>query len=195
MEQARFRRGAVLSARWSSEVAMTSPDPVSDPGAYQRLLLGLLGYEDPADVQVGTPRALREIVTQAGPDLRIRPAPGEWSVVELVGHICDGELVSSGRYRWILAHDAPALPGYDQDRWVERLRHRDADVEPLLVFFEALRTANLDLWRRTPTDERARYGVHAERGQESFELTFRLIAGHDRFHLTQARRTLAQIRS
>lgn len=34
----------------------------------------------------------------------------------------------------------------------------------------------------------------AERGPESYELTFRLIAGHDRFHLAQAERTLATIR-
>jgi hypothetical protein len=35
--------------------------------------------------------------------------------------------------------------------------------------------------------------VHAERGPESYELTFRLIAGHDRFHLAQARRALAAV--
>jgi hypothetical protein len=33
-------------------------------------------------------------------------------------------------------------------------------------------------------------GLHAERGPESYELTFRLLAGHDRFHLGQARRAL-----
>ena len=43
-------------------------------------------------------------------------------------------------------------------------------------------------------EDRARYGVHAERGPESYELTFRLIAGHDRFHLAQAGRTLAALR-
>jgi hypothetical protein len=33
-------------------------------------------------------------------------------------------------------------------------------------------------------------GIHEERGPESFDLTFRLIAGHDRNHLRQARRIL-----
>jgi hypothetical protein len=32
--------------------------------------------------------------------------------------------------------------------------------------------------------------MHAERGPESFDLAFRMIAGHDRFHLAQARRAL-----
>lgn len=187
--------GAVPSEPRRYERTMTSPDPVSDAAAYQRLLLGLLGDADPATVQAGTPEALHTLVEEAGTDLRTRPAAAEWSVVELIGHITDAELVSSGRYRWILAHDTPAIPGYDQDRWTERLRHGEADAGSLVALFDALRAANLDLWRRTPVGERSRYGVHAERGPESYELTFRLIAGHDRFHLAQARRTLEQVRS
>ncbi len=171
---------------------MASPDPVDDPQAYQRLLLGLLGYDDPAAVQEGTQSELRGLLDEAGANLRTRPEPTEWSILEIVGHITDAELVSSGRYRWILAHDTPTIQSYDQDLWVDRL-HRDAEPESLLAVFGALRTENLALWRRTPTPERSRYGVHDERGPESYELTFRLLAGHDRFHLTQARRTLAQI--
>jgi hypothetical protein len=172
-----------------------SPDPVTDPAAYQRQLLDLLGADDPAAVQAETPGRLRTLVADAGPDLRTSPSPGEWSVIELIGHVVDAELVSSGRYRWILAHDTPAIPGYDQDLWAQRLRHRDADPQSLLALFEALRRANLELWERTPVDERARYGVHAERGPERYELTFRLIAGHDRFHVAQAERTLTALRA
>ena len=97
--------------------------------------------------------------------------------------------MSSARYRWILAHDEPPLVGYDQEKWVERL-HNDDDPEELLALFEALRRANLALWSRSSPAERARVGIHEERGPESYELTFRLIAGHDRNHLEQARRAL-----
>jgi hypothetical protein len=106
----------------------------------------------------------------------------------------DAEIVSSGRYRFILAQDEPPLPGYDQDRWVDRLRHNDDDAADLVAQFTALRAANLALWQRTPAGERRRVGLHAERGPESYDLTFRLIAGHDRFHLNQARRTLEILR-
>ncbi len=114
-------------------------------------------------------------------------------MLECVGHIVDGELVSAGRYRWILAHDEPPLVGYDQDLWVDRLRHIDDDVDVLLSMFEALRRANLALWARTPVEARGRIGMHSERGPESYELTFRLIAGHDRNHLAQARRALEMV--
>lgn len=171
-----------------------SPDPVSAPDEYRRSLLGLLAEDDPAEVQAATPALVRALVADAGDQLRQRPEPGEWSVLECIGHIVDAEVATSGRYRWILAHDEPPLVGYDQDLWVERLRHNEDDVEELLSLFEGLRRANVSLWNRTPAKDRARVGIHAERGPESYELTFRLIAGHDRNHLAQARRTLDAVR-
>ena len=163
--------------------------------AYQEHLLGLLGTDDPAEVQGGTPPVLRSLVREAGADLRTRPEPGEWSVLECIGHIVDAEVVSSGRYRFILAHDRPDLPGYDQDAWADALQHNGEDPDELLAPFEALRAANIALWRRSSAAERARVGMHRERGPESFDLTFRMIAGHDQFHLTQARETLASLRT
>lgn len=169
---------------------MSVIDPVSQPEEYQRLLLSLLGEEDPARAQLGTGPAMRLLVAEAGEKLRTRPEPKEWSVLECIAHVSDAEIVYSGRYRWILAHDEPPLIGYDQDLWVDRLRHNDADPEELLSVFHALRAANLALWARTSEAERERVGMHEERGPESFDLSFRLIAGHDRFHLDQARRAL-----
>ena len=171
-----------------------SPDPVDEPAEYQQHLLRLLGDDDPAEVQRGTPAALRQLVEGSGDLIAVRPEPTEWSVLECVGHILDAEIVCGGRYRWIIAHDEPPLVGYDQDRWVERLHHDQDDPKELLDLFEALRIANLALWSRSSPQERARVGLHAERGPESFELTFRLLAGHDRFHVAQARRALDAVR-
>lgn len=171
-----------------------SPDPIADPAAYRQHLLSLLGGDDPAEVQGETPEIVRALVAEAGPDLRTRPEPGEWSVLECLGHIVDAELVSSARYRWVVAHDEPQLIGYDQDLWVDRLRHSEDDAEPLLSLFQTLRDANLDMWGHATDDERARVGIHAERGRESYDLLFRMIAGHDRFHVAQARRALDAVR-
>lgn len=167
-----------------------SPDPVKEAREYQQFILAKLGDDDPAEVQAGTPSALRELIREAGDHLRIRPRPTEWSVLETAGHMLDGEVVTSARYRWILAQDEPPLAGYDQESWLERLRHNDDDPEELLYLFEALRAANLSLWSRSSEADRARIGVHEERGPESYDLVFRLIAGHDRNHLEQARTTL-----
>lgn len=173
----------------------TYVDPIAQASEYQQLLLSLLGDDDPAQAQASTPAEIRRVIAQAGTELRTRPEPKEWSVFECVAHIVDAEIVYAGRYRWILAHDRPDLPGYDQDLWVDSLHaHGEDDVDELLSMFDPLRTANIALWNRTAPGLRERYGMHRERGPESFELSFKLIAGHDRFHLDQARRTLEQVR-
>jgi hypothetical protein len=171
-----------------------APDPVNDPKAYQELLLSYLGDDDPAAAQAETPDRLRALVRDAGGDLRTKPAPGEWSVLELIGHATGAEIVTAARYRWIVAHDEPELIGYDQDLWVDRLKDNDADPDELLDLFAALRRASLALWTRTTSEEHDRVGMHAERGPESFDLLFRMLAGHDRLHYEQALRTLQSIR-
>jgi hypothetical protein len=189
------RTGILGAAVTDIAVPIPGPDPVSEAKAYQDLLVGLVGDDDPAEVQAGTPAAIRDLVDWAGADLQSRPAPGEWSALECVAHILDAELVASGRYRWILAHDTPDLVGYDQDRWVDRLHHPVEGPDELLALFEPLRAANLALWRRTPEAGRQRIGLHRERGPESYALTFILIAGHDRLHLAQAERALRALRA
>jgi hypothetical protein len=173
---------------------MSTIDPVFQASAYQQMLLAQLGDDDPAEVQRETPAQWRALISEAGADLRTRPADGEWSVIELLGHAADAELVVAGRLRWIAAQDEPPLLGYDQDQWVSGLDHGDGDPAQLLDQFEALRRANLALWAWSTPEIRRRVGIHEERGPESFDLTFRLLAGHDRFHVDQARRTLEQVR-
>ena len=192
LPQAPGRRGSGRDATIGGR--MTIPDEITDAAAYQASLLAALGGDDPAAAQATTPAAIRALVDEAGRDLRTRPEPGEWSVLGCIDHIVDAELVMAARYRWVIAHDEPEIVGYDQDLWVDRLHAEDADIDALLSFFEALRSANLALWAQTTAAERARVGIHRERGRESLQLMFDMIGGHDRVHLGQARRTLAAVR-
>jgi len=163
--------------------------------AYRQPVLDTLAGEDAFEVQESEFEAWRRIIDEAGEDVRERPDDEERSVVELLGHIVDSELVTSTRYRWVLAEDQPQLLGYDQEAWTDRFNHRSDDPELLLTLFGALRLANLDLWERTAIEDRGRTGLHVERGPESFELLFRMQAGHGRVHLAQAAAALATIRA
>lgn len=193
--------GTVAAQELAYAAAMTlaqrnpSPDPVASPKEYQDMLRGLVGLDDPDEAQTATPGMIRALIGNAGADLRTRPEEGEWSVLECIAHIVDAEVVASGRYRWILAHDQPELIGYDQDLWINSLHRPPEEPNELLAHFEPMRRANLALWRRTTATQRDRVGIHRERGPESYELTFVLIAGHDRFHLAQARRALETVRA
>jgi hypothetical protein len=168
-------------------------DPVRQPNEYQALLLSYLEDRDVREVFQQLPEQLRGVIDRAGEHLRTRPAEGEWSVMELVGHLMDAEIVVATRLRWILAQDEPPLPGYDQDDWVAKLRHNDGDPNEMVAVIEVLRRSNLGLWEAASEEDRARVGQHVERGPESFDLTFRLGAGHGLVHLEQMERTLEAV--
>lgn len=173
----------------------SATDPILSPDGYRQMLLGYLGEDDPASAQAATVARLRELVGEAGDDLRTRPEPKEWSVIECIGHLTDSELVTAGRVRWILAEDEPQIIGYDQDLWVDGLHHDRDDPAALVSLFDALRSANLLLLSTRSAGDLERIGRHSERGPESYGLMIRLTAGHDRFHIAQAERALAAVRA
>ena len=175
-----------------STTIQASPEAI----AYQEHLLGLLGADDPAEVQAGTPRDAALARARGAAPISApgrSPPSGRCSSASATSSTPSssrpGATGSSSRTT------ARTCPGYDQDAWADALHHNDEDPDELLAPFEALRSANLALWRRSSAADRARVGMHRERGPESYDLTFRMIAGHDRFHLKQARETLASLRA
>ena len=175
-------------------MADTTLDLLRAAEAYRKTLLDLLGDDDPATVQSGTVGRMRDVVRRAGPDVGTRPEHGEWSVVECIGHLTDSELMTAARIRWILAEERPDIVAYDQALWVDRLDHGEDDPDDLISLFDAVRSANLRLWAARPVEDRARVGLHRERGPESYEMIVRLAAGHDRLHVDQAERALEAVR-
>jgi hypothetical protein len=157
--------------------------------AYTTALLELLGTQNPLVVLRETPAVLRGAVQRLSPAQLGQPeAPGKWSARHVVQHLADSELVGSFRLRMILAHDRPALAPYDQDLWAARLHYTESNVEDALEQFAVLRRANMRFWTSASSEELARVGLHAERGEESLERMRRLYAGHDLAHLRQLSR-------
>ncbi len=77
----------------------SAADPVAEPDAYRALLLGWLGADDPAVVQAESPERVASLAREAADLLRTRPTPEDWSALECLGHLVDGELVVGGRVR------------------------------------------------------------------------------------------------
>jgi hypothetical protein len=76
-----------------------------------------------------TPVVLRTLV--GGVDdgrLRRRPAPGEWAIIEVVGHLADTEERALGRVRRMLAEEDPQLEPFDQEALAEQRRYFDLDL-------------------------------------------------------------------
>jgi hypothetical protein len=179
-----------------SEITGAAAGAVADARSYTEAILGTLGDRDPFEVLRTTLAAVRQAV--AGVPVRGLSAPeqpGKWSMLQVVQHLADAELVGAFRYRMILAHERPVLQGYDQDLWADRLRYADGDLHGALEQFGALRGANLRLLERTSPQERARVGLHAERGEESIAHLLRMYAGHDLVHLRQLERVRQAVAS
>ena len=137
-----------------------------------------------------SPAAVRGLGEAA---LRRPEKPGKWSVLQVVQHLADSDLVWAYRVRRILADDRPTISGYDQDLWAERLRYADARLEDALEQFAAVRRANLRLLRALEPDQWSRVGIHSERGEESVAHLTKLYAAHDLVHLRQIARIRAAV--
>jgi hypothetical protein len=174
---------------------MTFANPAGNAAAaapvYVRALLDLLGDREPLEVMPELVPWIRQRL-RGIPDATLRrpEAPGKWSVVEVLQHLADVEMVYGFRGRLVLSEDRPTIVGFDQDRWASLFRYREASAERALEQLAALRTANLALWRTLGPGERARIGLHTERGEESMDLMLRLMAAHDLVHRRQIDRVL-----
>jgi hypothetical protein len=162
--------------------------------AYIDAVLGLLGDRDPVSVLASTVAFCVQRTAGLGKaELRTPEAPGKWSVVALLQHWADSELVWGYRLRRVLAEDRPELTGFDQDLWAQRLGYADADWDGALSMFAALREANLRLLEGATPQDLEREGVHVERGPESVRHMMRLYAGHDLAHRRQLERIIRAI--
>lgn len=161
---------------------------------YVRRLLALLGDRDPLEMQSELVPRLRELVDGLSESaLREREAPGKWSVLEVVHHLADTELVYRYRMRMTVAQPGSPIPNYDQDLWAVELGYNRGGLERALSDIDALRSANLEWLRGLSDEELDRAGIHEERGPESVRRITKLLAAHDLVHRSQIERIKAAV--
>jgi len=78
--------------------------------------------------------------------VRWHPAPGEWCVLEVLGHLIEAEQRGfAGRIRIILEHDESTLEAWDQVAVARARRDCERDPTALLDEFATLRAASAAL--------------------------------------------------
>lgn len=161
--------------------------------AYTTAVLELLGDADPLAVMDELPDALHALISEVPEEtLRTPEEPGRWSVLQVLWHLADSEVIYRYRLRRAVAEE-DAIVGYDQDAWADRLRYDEADPDEALALIRALRPLTIRWLRGLSPEERARSGIHDERGPESVGHMVRLLAGHDLVHRNQIRRILDRV--
>ncbi|HEV2580912.1 MAG TPA: DinB family protein, partial [Ktedonobacteraceae bacterium] len=117
--------------------------------------------------------------------LRLRPAPGEWSIHEVLVHLPDSEIFAYERMRRIIAEEHPTLQAFSEEVWANNLGYLHQDAPLALNLFRTMRLSNAALLRTLPASAWERTGTHTERGEMSLYDIFMTFLRHGETHLNQ----------
>ena len=127
---------------------MTASNPTgqarSTGSAYITLLLDTLGNQEPMPIHETTPARIARAIAGLDAVTLSRPEqPGKWSIVGVIQHLADSELVYGYRIRMIASHPTPDIQAFDQDLWARELDYEHRDAAQALEDFRAQREANV----------------------------------------------------
>lgn len=120
-----------------------------------------------------------------------RPDPTEWAIDEIVWHCADTEAFYSGRLRYFLALEGPAILGLDQDVLADVQKGFNQPTGPAMTFIEAARALNLITLKQIPEETWQRTGQHTERGAWTLDNWLESMADHLHIHAKQIEQNIA----
>jgi len=110
------------------------------------------------------------------------PAPGKWSVRQIVAHLADVELVAAHRLRQVIAEENPTIVAFNQDAWASNLDYARRKPKQSLETFRRLRAENHELLKALPETAYDRTGNHTERGLQTLRAMLEGYALHVESH-------------
>jgi hypothetical protein len=159
---------------------------------YRMRLAGYVEGEDPLAIQRETPASLARLIDGVSDQqVRHRPSPEKWSIVEILAHLAEDELVTSWRYRQMIEHDGETLLGFDQELWARLGNYAAWNARDALELFRLLREVNLRMLSALSPQEWERSGNHVERGNLTVRELVHHMAAHDINHVKQIEKLLA----
>lgn len=178
----RYRNGTERIActdRVATFAVMEPPRPADYPAYYESYVAQV--PTEPLDVLQHHLDGIAGLRTVDDERSRYRYAPGKWSVRELLGHLCDGERIFGYRAMRIARGDATPLAGFDEDAYVTAAHFDTRPWENLLDELQAVRTANLTLFRSFDAEALERRGT-ANGGAVTPRAIVWIVAGHAIHH-------------
>jgi hypothetical protein len=121
----------------------------------------------------------------AGAEWDFVPAPGKWSLRQIMCHLADSEMIGRYRLASVIAEDNPTLMWYDQDAWAVNLDHSRRKFSHALEMFRRVRNDNYELLKDLPEETFSRTGTHSKEGVMSLKDLLRMYAEHAEGHARQ----------
>jgi len=132
------------------------------------------------------PELLAVVLTGVfGEEEDFAPAPGKWTVRQIVAHLADAEMVGAHRLRQVIAEDNPTLIAYNQDAWTANLDYTRRKPKQSLETFRRIRAENYELLKGLPESAFERAGNHSENGRMTLGQLLEGYAGHAESHARQ----------
>jgi hypothetical protein len=121
--------------------------------------------------------------------LRYKPAPDKWSILEILGHLADVEIMYGHRIRQMLADEKPVIAPMDQNAWAANLGYMETPAPEMIALFGVNRHHNLRILRRLKAQDLNKSAYHPElkRDVHLSEIVEKLDA-HTQNHLRQIER-------
>ena len=108
--------------------------------------------------------------------------PGKWTIKQMIMHLIDTERVFSFRLLSFMRADRIALPGFNQDFWMEEVQVTDRTIKDLLKEWKAVRD-NTSFLLAQCTEPQSRYVGMASNWKVSVRAYFYIIIGHQLHHM------------
>lgn len=118
------------------------------------------------------------------------PAPGKWSLKQVLGHVADSERIMSYRVLCFARGDQKELQGFAQDDYVTAANSNRRSTRELLAELKSVRGATLSLLESLNREDSLRTGI-ANGKRVSVRALAYIIAGHAQHHLELLRRQAA----
>ncbi len=116
-------------------------------------------------------------------DLDALPVAGTWSIRQIVLHLMDSDLIAADRMKRIIAEDSPALIGFDESAFAQKLFYTDLDASSAAELFRRNRLLMAEILKRLPDSAYLRMGVHNQRGRITLEQMVELSVRHLDHHM------------
>jgi hypothetical protein len=120
-----------------------------------------------------------------------RPAPGKWSIHEIVVHLADSESQSYLRFRTAIAEPGNLVIGCDESAWADRLHYPSQDMRDALALIRLIRKMNSALFPLLPSAAWGNPVIHTVRGRITLGDLLDTYVDHIPRHIAQMDRNEA----
>jgi uncharacterized damage-inducible protein DinB len=128
----------------------------------------------------------KEAITLLGPlteeKASYRYAVDKWSIKQIIGHMTDHERIMTYRALRFSRKDKTALPGYDQNLFVDNSRFDEQPASQLIQDFENVRNATISFLNSLSTEQLALTGT-AWKYELTVEEFLKATIGHELHHI------------